>query len=232
MHVAIIPDGNRRWARAKMLAPFEGHRAGSRVTDAMISTCIERGVGWITVWGSSVDNMTKRPKEEVQFLDQLTVDRLRELMVNPTIHRHHIRIKVIGEWVKYFSAEAQNAIHAVMGITGAYTDRTLTILLAYDGLRETEAAIQKIIGMAHIPRVGPAPTNIELLRQHLITKDLPPVDLLIRTGGEPHWSAGFLLWQTSNTQLVFPDKLWPDMTPADFAAAIEEYHRRQRRFGA
>lgn len=229
-HVAIIPDGNRRWARECGRSPFEGHRAGGEALEALLTSDAASEIGWFTFWAASVANLTKRPPAEMRFLDALFAERFRALARNPDIHRRKVRVRVLGEWTRHLSQDAQAAIREAMAATAAYADQMFTVLLAYDGVGEMVRAVR---GVAQAARRDPSlRVTAPLLKAHLVTGDLPAVDLVIRTGGEPHWSAGFMMWHVANAQLVFSDRLWPDFTPRDLAAAIREYRLRERRFGA
>lgn len=229
-HVAVIPDGNRRWARARGLPSLAGHEAGSHVLESLLTSEVTREIGWFTFWAASVDNLTKRPPEEVAFLNQLFTQHLRELAHHPTIHEHRIRVRVLGEWQTYLTPSAQEAAHEAMAATAYYSGRTLSLLVAYDGIRDLVAAVERITAQA---RSDPAlVVSAALLKGSLLTAELPAVDLVIRTGGEPHWSAGFLMWEIANAQLMFSDRLWPDFTAVDLAGAIAAYRTRERRFGA
>ena len=228
-HVAIIPDGNRRWAQTRGLPHFAGHRAGSEALETLLASDAAMEIDWFTFWAASVDNLTKRPPAEVRFLDALFAERFRALARDAEIHRRKVRIRVLGEWTRHLSKPAQAAIRETIAATAAYADRVLTILLAYDGVRDTLRAVRRVVRAA---RRGPSfRVTAKLMTRHLMTGGLPPVDLVIRTGGEPHWSAGFLMWHVTNAQLVFLERPWPDFTPADLAAAIREYRIRERRFG-
>lgn len=229
-HVAIIPDGNRRWARAHGLPHTSGHEAGSRVLESLISTDAFREIDWLTLWGASVDNLTKRPGEEVAFLNALFAVRLQELAEHRLIHEQRVRVLVLGEWMAYLAPAVQAAATEVMAATAHYRNRTLSLLLAYDGLRDMIAAVSHLVAAA---RHGSVPAVIaDALKARLSTRELPPVDLLIRTGGEPHLSGGFLMWEAANAQLMFTDRLWPEFTGHELATAVAEYRLRQRRLGA
>lgn len=149
---------------------------------------------------------------------------------HPSIHRQQIRVNVVGEWRIYPSAPTIRAAEHVMRVTAGYSKHALTVLIAYDGLREMERAVCNLVER----RRSDADLRVthDAIRSALMTGDLPPVDLLIRTGTDPHNSAGFMMWHTANTQYVFSPLLWPDFTPLALTAAVQEFASRSRRFGA
>jgi undecaprenyl diphosphate synthase len=229
-HVAIIPDGNRRWAQARGLTFSTGHEAGSKILESLMDTVLKLEIDWFTIWGSSIDNVIKRPSVEVNVLNKLYAEGLHRLGEGDFLHTYRIRVRVLGEWQNYLSTEVQTEAKAVMKVTEGYHDRSLTILLAYDGVRDMVHAINHLVYIRR-QNINTVVTP-QLVKASLATCDLPDVDLVIRTGGEPHLSAGFLMWEITNTQLIFLDKLWPDFTPQDLSEAVSEYHSRMRRFGA
>lgn len=229
LHVAIIPDGNRRWARQRGLSPAEGHRKGAEALERLLEEQWHQDVRWFTFWAASVDNLTKRPVEEVEALRILFHIQFGQLANRPMVHERRVRIRVLGEWQKHLHPETQQSVQTAMEATAAYSDRNLTLLVAYDGIRAMVNAIQTLTEQGR--RDASLVVTPEIVQTNLVTAELPPVDLVIRTGGEPHLSAGFLMWETANSQLVFTERLWPEFTGDDFTAALNEYHARTRRFG-
>jgi undecaprenyl diphosphate synthase len=230
MHVALIPDGNRRWAVLKNLEVIEGHKAGAKTLEKIVRFILTKEeITYFTVWALSLDNLKKRQLEELIFLNRLFVDYLQRLTQDRDVHLHQVKIMILGEWQNYLPSEVQERAFEAMEATKNYRKRFLTILLAYDGISEMVEAVRKVSEKAR--RDPQLEISADLLRENLITKDLPAVDLLIRTGGEPHFSAGFMMWHLANAQLYFSDKLWPDFTPLDFESALIAYNLRQRRFG-
>jgi undecaprenyl diphosphate synthase len=229
-HIAIIPDGNRRWARKRGLPVFFGHRAGVKALDKILKTALDLKIAYFTFWGTSKDNIIKRSKEEVFFLFKLFKTQFKKLAKDPRIHKNKIRVNVIGEWPRYFPAEVKNAINEAIEKTKYYDNFNLTFLMAYSGKDEMLEAIRRIANR----KLQSVKLEIdeELIKNNLWTKDLPSVDLIIRTGGEPHNSDGFMMWDTADSQYYFTDTLWPDFTPEEFQKAIEIYSKTERRFGA
>lgn len=229
-HVAIIPDGNRRWAVQHSLAPEAGHDAGRKALEALMDTAGELGITHLTVWGASVDNLTRRSTAEVAYLDSAFREIFQSLASHETIRQQGIRVSVIGEWRRYLSRAAVRAAERCMTTTAQHSNRVLTILVAYDGVREMVEGIRVLVDRG---RRDPEFTiTPESILSALATGSLPPVDLLIRTGTDPHNSAGFMMWLTAYTQYVFSPLLWPDFTPLALTAAVREFTSRSRRFGA
>ena len=190
----------------------------------------ELGVDCLTLWAASLDNLTKRPAEEIKFLDKIFAERFLSLSKNRAIHQHQIRVRVLGFWKSFLSKEAQESIKEAMETTALYSKGMLNLLIAYSGVEEMLQAVQGIVDEARRD-ISFVPTR-KKIKEKLLTKDLPPVDLVIRTGGEPHLSAGFMMWDTADAQLIFLEKLWPDFTFDDFKQAIADFNGRVRRFGA
>lgn len=228
-HIAIIPDGNRRWARKHKLEVWLGHKKGAENFEKIVDVAVEFNVSHISFWGSSKDNLVKRPANEVKFLLNLFKDKFVSLSRDERVHRNQIRINVIGEWREQFPSDVQVSINQVIEATKNYDKYFLNFFLAYSGTSEILNAIKCIAEKRR--KDGSLSIDEKLLKSCLLTSELPKVDLMIRTGGEPHLSDGFMMWDTANTQLYFSDKLWPDFGKKDFKSAIIDYSKRQRRFG-
>ena len=224
-HVAIIPDGNRRWARARGKRPAEGHIAGAKAASAILEAALEEEIPYVTLWGASVANLTKRSKAERVVLYRVFREYFRRLAVRPEIDRYGVRVRAIGRWEEFFPPAAADAVRRVVAQTAANTGRHLTFLLGYSGIDEMLSAI------ATLRAQGSGPPTADELKAALWTRDLPPVDLVIRTGGEPHWSQGFLMWDVAEAQLAFTETLWPAFTPEEFREILETFRTRERRFG-
>ncbi len=226
-HVVIIPDGNRRWAVARGLAPWRGHEAGAEVTEALVREARRLGIRELSIWGSSMENLTKRPVLESKALLRIYETYFQKLLESEDIHKDQARIRFIGHWEEQFPASLKKILYQCIEATKDYDQYHLNFFLAYSGDDEMRLAIERIAN--ELP-AGTKVTN-ELIKERLMTKELPPVDLLIRTGGEPHLSAGFMMWDIANTQLYFSEKLYPDFDAASLDSAIEDYSARGRRFG-
>lgn len=224
-HVAIIPDGNRRWAKAQGLAVWRGHERGVEMFRPIIQTALKEGIPYLSAWMCSKDNLQKRPKEEVEFLYKVFTRLFQELGGMPELDTHNIRVQAFGEWEAYQPPELVASIKALEERTKTHDRFFLNLFDAYDGISEMTRAVSAIAAKG-IADVTPAD-----IKAHLYTKDLPPVDLAIRTGGEPHWSGGFLMWDVANAQMHFSDLMWPDFSAVEFEKVLEEYRSRERRHG-
>lgn len=223
-HVAVIPDGNRRWARKRNIDPWEGHRAGAQVTERLIQTVREIGIRELSFWGSSLDNLAKRPMEEKMALLQIYTDNFTRLIQSSEIHEDQVKIRCIGHWEEQFPDALKELLRRGIEATQKYDRYCLNFFLAYNGDEDMLNAVKTL------SRSGDEVTE-KTLKAHLMTAALPPVDLLIRTGGDPHLSTGFMMWETKDAALSFPDCYYPDFSPQAFTQIIEEYIGRERRFG-
>ncbi len=226
-HVAIIPDGNRRWARSNNLAIWEGHEAGAKNTEDIIKQAFELGIKQLSLWGSSLDNLKKRPANEKRALLNIYKKYFSRLIDSKDIHENRAKINVIGKWEDHFPESLKKIIRECVEKTKGYKNYFLNLFLAYSGDDEMLEAIKEIAEKYDSAK----DVTHEIIKENLMTKDLAPVDLLIRTGGDPHLSGGFMMWDIANAQLYFSDKFYPDFNENEFKKAIEEYQRRERRLG-
>ena len=222
-HVAIIPDGNRRWAKAKGEMPWAGHEAGVKAFEHILRKAHELNIYCTSFWGMSRDNMTKRENREVQVLLKIFENVIKKAIESKELAENGVRLSIIGEWREQFPRSLVEIFDRAIETTRSRTRHVLNLMLCYDGKSEMQKAFEN---------ARSSQKDFSSPKEFLMTKDLPPVDLVIRTGGEPHLSAGFMMWDTADAQLSFTDKLWPDFTPEDFEAAVEDFKRRERRFGA
>ncbi len=226
-HVVIIPDGNRRWAVERGLQSWEGHEAGAQNTEKLIREAKKLGIKEMSFWGSSLENLSKRPLMERRALLRIYETYFKKLIASEEIHQDEARIRFIGHWEEQFPDSLKKIMCEGIEATKNYGKYFLNFFLAYSGDDEMRLAFEKV---ARLLKEGEKVTN-EMIKNSLMTRELPPVDLLIRTGGEPHLSAGFMMWDIANTQLYFSDKYFPDFDEAAFCEAIADYTERQRRFG-
>lgn len=227
-HVVIIPDGNRRWARERGFDPWKGHEAGAENTERLIREARRLGIREISFWGSSIENLTKRPLAESKALLRIYETYFSRLAESEEVHTDQARIRCIGHWEEQFPDSLKKVLSRCIESTKGYDRYFLNFFLAYSGNDEMRLAFEKV--SRELPP-GERVTD-ELIKKHLMTHELPPVDYLIRTGGEPHLSAGFMMWDIANSQLFFSEKLYPDFGPEAFSGAIAEYQERGRRFGS
>lgn len=229
-HIAFIMDGNRRWAMNHMMETWKGHESGAMAVKEIIKEAVRLKIPYFSFWGSSLDNIAKRSKEEVLYLFKIFKKNFIDLVDDKDIHQNKIKVSVFGRWRELFPADVKEAIEHAIEATKDYNEYFLNIFLAYSGIDEMEEAVRRIAEEAkNNPKIK---ITAEIIKKYLFTNQLPSVDYLIRTGGAPHLSGGFMMWETADSQLFFSDKLWPDFTAQDFRSAIEEYGRRQRKFGA
>lgn len=226
-HVVIIPDGNRRWAKEQNLKAWEGHQAGADNVEKLLETALNLNIKNLSLWGASLNNLEKRPLLEVKALIDVFHKSFEKLLKNKEIHENEVRVNIIGRWHEKFPQNLIKIFEKLIEETKNYKKNTLNFFLAYNGDDDMQRAIQNIV-KSNIPSEKVTP---EIIKANLMTKDLPPVDFMIRTGGEPHLSTGFMMWDTANSQLYFTEKYFPDFGPAEFKIAIEEYQSRQRRKG-
>jgi len=230
-HIAIIPDGNRRWAKKRGLHPWIGHQAGVKAFEKILEKSRELKIPYITFWGGSWDNLTKRPKMEVDFLFKLYAEQFKRIIKDKRVHQDKVKVEVLGRWEEILPETTQKVIKEAVGATKNYENYFLTFLLAYDGTDEMLDCIQKIakINKNKKPRI-----TKNLIKENLWTKNLPAVDLVIRTGckNDPHLSSGFMMWDTTYSQLHFTETLFPAFGPKEFEKIVEDYSKRARRFGA
>ena len=223
LHVAIIMDGNGRWAAARGLPRVAGHREGAKAVRRTIEAAIEQGVRYLTLFAFSSENW-QRPPGEVADLTFLLKHYLRSELNE--MHEQGVCLKIIGERER-FGPNLTEELAAAEDKTVGNTKLTLVMALSYGGRADIVAAARKAIAAGMAPE--------ELTEQNfaalLATDGIPVPDLLIRTSGEERIS-NFLLWQTAYSELLFTDVLWPDFGAGDFAAALDEFATRERRFGA
>ncbi|KAA5604483.1 isoprenyl transferase [Roseospira marina] len=227
LHVAIIMDGNGRWARSRGLARTEGHRKGAEAVRATVTGAVRLGVSHLTLFGFSSENW-RRPIEEVSTLMGLLRVYLRRDMNE--LEREGIRLRVIGERDR-FSADILRLIEEAERRTGANTRLNLTIALNYGGRAEIVRAARHLAEAVQSGHLSPDSIDEAQVCAALYAPDMPDPDVLIRTSGEQRIS-NFLLWQIAYAELVFVDAPWPEFGEAHLAAALDEFRARDRRFGA
>lgn len=230
-HIAIIPDGNRRWARKKGFKPWIGHRAGVKYFEKVLEKALELKIPYLTFWGGSWDNLTKRTKIETNFLFKVYTEQFKKMISDKRIHQNKVKINVLGRWREILPEKTQIAIEEAIKRTKDYNQHFLTFLLAYNGTDEMIDCIQKIANLAEGKIIK---VTEKLIKENLWTKDLPPVDLIIRTGcqSDPHNSTGFMMWDTAYSQFHFTETLFPDFGPEEFEKIIKDYSKKERRKGA
>jgi undecaprenyl diphosphate synthase len=222
-HIAIIMDGNGRWAKQRYLPRVAGHKQGVETVRRVTRACSERGVEYLTVFAFSSENW-RRPAEEVSTLKQLFMAALEQEAER--LHRNKVRLKIIGD-IAPFGARVVELARRAQELTSANSGLTLTIAANYGGRWDLMQALSKLVRSAPLPEGG---LTEEQLAPHLALNYAPEPDLFIRTGGEQRIS-NFLLWQLAYTELYFTATLWPDFDAEQLDLAINWYRERERRFG-
>jgi len=226
MHIAIIMDGNGRWALSRGRPRIEGHRKGAEVISEIIKASLNNGVRYLTLFGFSIENW-RRPTNEVNALFGLLRLYLHE--ETQRLHEGGVRIRFIGE-LSLLPKDIFFLIKEIEKQTKQNRKLNLMVALSYGGRQEITNTIRKIVSKFVLEKSSLETLNEETISENLYTAEIPDPDLLIRTGGEKRIS-NFLLWQLAYTELVFTDKYWPDFLKEDFEGAISEFYRRERRYG-
>jgi undecaprenyl diphosphate synthase len=226
-HVAIIMDGNGRWAKSRGLPRIAGHREGSRAVRRTIEAAIRSGVSWLTIYAFSSENW-RRSAGEILDLTGLLRRYLRSEIAE--LKQSGVRLRFIGDRCR-FDADIQNDLTAAEQDTESNTRLNLTIALSYGARAEIAAAARAALEAVRAGCLDASALGEDMFASFLATAGMPDPDLVIRTSGEQRLS-NFLLWQTAYAELVFLDVLWPDFDHAHFDAALKEFSRRERRFGA
>lgn len=230
-HLAIIPDGNRRWAKQHGLLPWEGHRTGAAQFRTIARAAFKSGISSLTLWAASEDNLLKRSKIEISALVKIFTEYLRDTESFEDLSKDETRFRVLGRGREIVhSQELDQAITNLEAETSSYTKRNLTILFGYDGRREMVDAMQKI-SEANFSAIG-----YQDVKDRLWTRDLPPVDLVIRTGEDDadwaHWSSGFMMWDTANAEFYFTKTFWPAFSEEELDRVLTGYQKRKQTRGA
>jgi len=227
VHLAIIMDGNGRWAKKRGLPRIEGHRVGMEKIRNITDWCEERGIGVLTLYAFSKQNWN-RPRQEVNFLMRRFEDYLDREAEN--LVKRNVRFKVIGR-VEELPYSLRDKIKEVEQMTDKNRKFFLNLAINYGGQEEIVDAAKSICTLAKKGKISPQAIDIELFKRYLYTSDLPYPDLVIRTGGEMRVS-NFLLWQIAYAELWITPIFWPDFTEEDLDRALQDFSRRERRFGA
>ena len=225
-HVAIIMDGNGRWAKQRNLPRVEGHRQGAESARTIIRAAGELGIKYLTLYAFSAENWN-RPKDEVDALMKYLIHYLKT--ETPELNKNNVHLEVIGQ-IYRLPENVQEHLKKSIATLSKNNGLTLVMALSYGSRIEIVDAVRRIAEKARDGKLEPAAITEEVISQHLWTRNIPDPDLLIRTSGEMRVS-NFLLWQISYAELVITPTLWPDFRKPQFFAALEDYARRHRRFG-
>lgn len=225
-HIAVIMDGNGRWAKQRKHERIFGHQNAIEAVRQTVERCAELGVEYLTLYAFSTENWN-RPKAEVEGLMALLVKCIRD--ETPTLQKNNIRLQTIGNTAS-LPEKTRLELQKCIDDTASNTRMTLILALSYSSRWEIKQALRKIVADANSHTLETDDIDEDTLGRYLTTADYPDPDLLIRTGGELRIS-NFLLWQMAYTELYFSDLLWPDFRHEDFFTAVLDFQRRQRRFG-
>ena len=229
-HIALILDGNRRWASNKELNPWLGHQKGADTVEQLLDWCLKLNVKYITLYAFSTENFT-RNSVEIEEIMRIAGERFLKLLTDERIHKNKVHVKVIGR-TNMLPEELQKGIKNVEDATASYDNQFLNFALAYGGRAEIVDATKIIAEQAKLGKIQPQDIDESTIEKYLytahMTKQEP--DLIIRTSGEERLS-GFLVWQSAYSELVFLDVYWPDFRFIDLLRAIRTFQKRKRRFG-
>jgi undecaprenyl diphosphate synthase len=226
-HVAIIMDGNGRWAKKRLMNRIKGHEKGSQTVRTVVRTSRELGIRYLTLYAFSTENW-KRPKSEVEALMSL----LRRFLKSekPELVENNIRLRVIGQ-INRLPTKVQHSLRETIAATRDASGMDLILALNYGARAEIVDMVQTLGEKIQLGQVAPQSITAELVAEHLYTCDIPDPDLLIRTSGEMRVS-NFLLWQIAYSEIYVTPTLWPDFSKAELLRILDDYQHRERRFGA
>lgn len=228
-HVAIIMDGNRRYSKIQgNMEVIKGHELGVDTLEKVLDWSIDLGIEIVTAYAFSTENF-HRPDNEVEGLMDLFFKNFKRIVTNEKIHRNKVKVKVVGR-TDLLPHNVLEAIAEAEEATADYNERLFNLAIGYDGRLEIVDAIKKISTMVKEGKISENEINEDLVSKNLYTAGLDDPNLIIRTSGEERLS-GFLLWQSSYSELYFCDSLWPELRKVDYLRAIRDYQQRDRRFG-
>ncbi|UCD46180.1 MAG: di-trans,poly-cis-decaprenylcistransferase [Candidatus Bathyarchaeota archaeon] len=230
-HIGIILDGNRRWASARDMIPWQGHREGAAKVREFLEWCLNLGIKTVTLYAFSTENFS-RSETEVEELMKIYEENLKELLDSEVIHEHQVRVSVIGR-TSLLPVKIQGLIDEMEELTKDYDRFYLNIALAYGGRAEIVDALKQITDKVKNGEIDSNDIDEKLIEDHLYTSYLPKPDpdLIIRTSGEARIS-NFLIWQAAYSEFFLVDVFWPEFREIDLERAIRSYQNRQRRYGS
>ena len=228
-HVAIILDGNRRFAQKAGLDKLRGHALGAKKLDEVLRWCQELGIKYTTIYAFSTENFFNRSSEEVKMLMDLFVEKFKKVVKDERIHKYKIRVRAIGN-LSCLPKQVKEAIEKAQEATQGYDGYTLNIAVGYGGRAELAEAVRRICKRIERGELKPSDVDENTIDSYLYTAGQPDPDLIIRTSGEERLS-GFLLWQSAYSEFYFCEANWPEFNKIEFLRAIRTYQGRERRFG-
>ncbi len=227
-HIAVILDGNRRFAENIGLEKLKGHIFGAKKLEEVVGWCQELGIKYITVYAFSTENFN-RSEKEIETLMTLFAEKFKEVARDKRVHKYKVRVRVIGD-LGFLPEKVKQAVEEAQGATEGYDGYTLNLAIGYGGRAELAEAVRRICERIEHGELKPSEIDEKLISSHLYTADMPDPDLIIRTSGEERLS-GFLLWQSAYSELYFCEANWPAFSKIDFLRAIRNYQGRKRRLG-
>lgn len=225
-HIAVIMDGNGRWAKRRLLNRVKGHEKGADTVRTVVRTCREIGIQYLSLYAFSTENW-QRPKAEVSALMTLLKKYIGS--EKEELHKQNIRLNVLGE-IESLPEDVRTALEEIISLTRNNAAMTLNLALSYGGRAEIVKMVREIALEVQAGRLAPEAIDAEMVARHLYTATMPDPDLLIRTSGEMRIS-NFLLWQIAYAEIFVTPTLWPDFTREEFVAILRQYQTRERRFG-
>lgn len=231
LHVGIILDGNRRFARQLLQKPWMGHRWGLEKAREVLQWACEAKIKYLTAYVLSLENLQTRPKRELRFILSHLEQEAENILVNMEhiIHRYHVNVRFIGR-IPLLPRKLQKKLSAVEKATMRYRRHFLNVAVAYGGQQEIVDAVKKIVSKVTKGVIKPSELDEAVIKQHLYSDGHPYPDLIVRTGGESRLS-NFMPFQSAYSELLFTPKKWPELTREDFNGFIKEFQQRKRRFG-
>ena len=229
-HVAIIPDGNRRFGKIHHLDVGAGHERGAKTAERVLKVALERDIPYLTIWGLSMKNIRERPQDELDALYEIFRRYFLRVARSKTIRENRVRVQVIGRWEEFLPPKTIKAVHTALNATRDYGRHTLTILLAYDATDEREAATNTAIRNCNTAK----PIDETFVKQFSWSQNLPDVDLIIRTGevdlGFVHLSGNILPFHTKESLIAYTPTFWPSFSP-EFGLILDRYEIVEQRHG-
>lgn len=226
-HIALIPDGNRRWAESRNLESWEGHEEGAKVAEKFLGWCLDYGMRTVSVYALSKENLEGRSEEEINHLYRILANELRKFADDKKVHEHNVCIKVLGD-IENLPMEVKDAADYAMEKTKNYSKHTLNVLLHYSGRFEILEATKKLAKDIADKKINPEELTENTFKDYLFVNGSDP-DLVIRTAEKR--ISNFVLWQIAYSELFFTEKYWPDFTKEDFNNILLEFFERERKFG-
>ena len=231
-HIGVILDGNRRFAKQLMKAPWMGHKWGLEKSREVLQWACEAGIRYITAYTLSLENMRTRPERELSFILRQLESEADNILSDTghVVHKFNVRVRFIGR-LNEFTDKLQEKFSSVEKATSGHHEHFLNVAVAYGGQQEIIDAVRKILEEGLKGVIKPSDLDENILKEHLYTNGQPYPDMIFRTGGEKRLS-NFLPFQSAYSELIFTDRKWPELTKDDFESALKEFSDRKRRYGA